>query len=179
MKDLSDGRGAVDAPGWYAIYTHPRQEERAERNLNAWGVTTFNPKFKKTHFSRGSCPPAVVSANLFPRYIFARFSVHAFIHKILFTRGVISVVNFGSGPARVDDEVVAFIMSRVRADGLIDISEKLKRGDKVIIRDGPLKNILGVFERKIDCSSRVSVFLSAISYQANVVIEGELVRKLP
>lgn len=178
MEDLSDSGRVVEVPCWYAIYTHPRQEERAERNLNAWGVETFNPKIKKPRFNSPSHATAFASKHLFPRYLFAHFSAHALIHKVLFTRGVISVVNFGNGPARVDDEVIEYLRAQVRADGLIDMSEELKRGDKVIIEDGPLKDIVGIFERELDCSSRVQVLLSAISYQANVVIERELVRKI-
>lgn len=176
MEDSTNSKRAIDVPCWYVIYTHPRQEERAEKNLNAWGLPTFNPKVKKPRFNWPSCPPALVSRHLFPRYIFARFSARTFIHKVLLTRGVVSVVNFGNGPARVEDEVVDYIRSQVREDGLIDLSDKLKRGDKVIIEEGPFKDIVGVFEREMDCSSRVTVLLTAISYQANVVIERELLR---
>lgn len=178
MEDSTGSNRAVDVPCWYVIYTHPRQEERAEQNLNAWGVTTFNPKVKKPRFNWPSSPPAFVSKHLFPRYIFARFNAGTLIHKVLFTRGVVNVVNFGSGPARVDDEVIAFIRAQVRDDGLIDISEELKHGDKVIIGEGAFKDFAGVFEREMDCSSRVRILLSAISYQANVVVERGLVRKV-
>ena len=36
-----------DSPLWYAVYTKPKEEERAESNLRAWGVKTLMPKFKE------------------------------------------------------------------------------------------------------------------------------------
>jgi transcription antitermination factor NusG len=100
------------------------------------------------------------------------------VHKVLFTRGVISIISFGSGPARVDDEIISFIQSRVKMDGLVEIAEELKHGDKVIIKAGACKDLVGIFEREMDSNDRVTLLLSTISYQANLVIERELVRKV-
>jgi hypothetical protein len=43
-----------DSPLWYAVYTKPKEEERAETNLRVWGLKTFMPKIKELEYSRRS-----------------------------------------------------------------------------------------------------------------------------
>lgn len=57
------------------------------------------------------------------------------------------------------------IKSRVGEDGFVQFDEELKRGDKVVIRDGPLTNLVGVFDRELEDGNRVLMLLTAISYQ--------------
>jgi len=43
--------GAENSLRWYVIYTHPKQEERVDKNLRAWQVETFFPKIKERRLS--------------------------------------------------------------------------------------------------------------------------------
>jgi transcription elongation factor/antiterminator RfaH len=169
---------AGGAQHWYAIYTHPKQESRAEYNLRAWNVETFNPKLKERQQHTFTGAPTFVVKQLFPRYIFARFDAEALLHKVWFTRGVHSVVSFGDEPAAIEDEVIDFIRSKNGADGFINLSEELRAGSKVVIKDGPLRNLAGIFELEVKDSTRVIILLEAISYQGRVVVEREQVRKV-
>jgi transcriptional antiterminator RfaH len=165
-------------PRWYAIYTHPRQEDRAESNLRAWGVETFNPKVKESRRNPYTHAPIQVIKNLFPRYFFARFEAGEMLRKICFTRGVQSVVSFGNGPTPIDDKIITVIKSRVGKDNFIKLDEDFKFGDKVTIKDGPLRNFTGVFDREIKNSDRVRILLAAISYEGHVIIEKDLIKKV-
>ncbi len=167
----------TDMPHWYALYTHPRQEERAEFNLRAWKVETFNPKAKEVR-KRHLKPVNFVTTQLFPRYIFARFVAKNFLHKISYTRGVHSVVSFGSKPTPVDDTIISLIRSHQDEDGLIPLGEELKSGDKVMVKSGSMANFVGIFEHELKGSDRVQILLTAVSYQVRVVLEKEQVRKL-
>lgn len=169
---------AGGVPHWYAIYTHPKQENRAEYNLRAWNVETFNPKLKERQPNAFTGAPTSVVRQLFPRYIFARFEAETLLHKVWFTRGVHSVVSFGDRPAPVEDEAIAFIRSKNGADGFINLEEELRAGNKVVIKDGPFRNLSGIFELEVKDSTRVMILLEAISYQGRVVVEREQVRKI-
>lgn len=173
-----DNEKAGGIPHWYAIYTHPKQENRAEYNLRAWNVETLNPKLKERQYNSFSSAPTYVVKQLFPRYIFARFEANALLYKVWFTRGVHSIVSFGNNPAPVDDQVIDFIRSRNGADGLISLAEDLQVGNKVMIKDGPFKNLAGIFEREVKDFTRVMILLGAISYQGRVIVEREQVRKI-
>lgn len=162
---------------WYVIRTHPNQEDRATNNFMAWNVETFSPKVKKKYPNPYTRMPVYVSKPLFPRYIFARFDLNTMLRKVLFTRGVHSVVSFGGVPAEVSDEIIALMRSQVAEDGFIEVGEKLRIGDRVIIEDGPLKNLTGIFKREVKGSDRVLILLAAINYQGSVVVEREHVRR--
>src|SRR5215216_1172190 len=96
-------------PYWYAVYTNPQQEGRAESNLWAWRVETFNPKLRERRYNQYSGKPVRVTKPLFPRYIFARFKARDLLHKVWFTRGVHSVVGCGNIPSPVDDQIIDLI----------------------------------------------------------------------
>jgi transcriptional antiterminator RfaH len=165
-------------PHWYAIYTHPKQEKRAESNLRAWGVEAFDPLVRERCFRTYSSAPAYVTRQMFPRYIFARFSVRDLLHKVCFTRGVHSVVSFGGEPGPVDDDVIELLRARMGKDGLVEIAEPLESGDTVQIKSGPLANFIGVLDGKINGEQRVSILLATVSYQARVLIEREVLQKI-
>jgi transcription elongation factor/antiterminator RfaH len=163
---------------WYALHTHRLQEERASENLNAWGVETFSPKYRERRPNPYTGRPVYFTRPLFPRYIFARFDAGRSLRKVWFTRGVHRVVGFGDGPTPVEDEIIELFKSRVGPDGLIQFNQEFKPGDKVIIRDGPLANLQGIFERDIEDGERVSMLLTAISYQGRVTIERQFLKKI-
>lgn len=162
---------------WYAIYTKPKREWRADRNLNAWGVKTFAPRIRERCYNPDTGKVSYVVKPLFPRYLFAQVADDNMLHKVSFTRGVHSVVSFDSRPCPVDDAIISIIMSRQGEDGFIRIEEEIRPGDKVVIRHGSLRNFIGVFEGRYTDEDRVSVLLTTVSYQSRVVIEREMLEK--
>jgi transcriptional antiterminator RfaH len=163
-----------DEPRWYVIHTKPKQESRADYNLRAWQVETFFPLLKER--SRGSRASYLVKP-LFSRYLFARFRASDLLHKVYYTRGVQSVVNFGEHPCHVEDELIEVIKARRDEDGFVRMRDELNAGDRVVICNGPLRNLLGVFEGDYGDDERVSILLSAVGYQSRVVIERDFLRK--
>lgn len=166
----------VDDLCWYAVRTHARQEARAEDNLKAWGVETFAPRLMEKRYSNGHLVNSIKP--LFPRYIFARFNVNDSLRKISFTRGVEYVVNFGGWPTPVDGQIVDLIKMQLGDDGCVRIGEQLVAGDIVLIKSGPLKNFMGVFERELKNTDRVMLLLDTISYQNHIVVERHNVQKV-
>lgn len=164
---------------WYVIHTNPRQEERANNNLRAWKVETFAPLVKQVLRNQFTGAQSYVVKPLFARYIFARFDLASLFHKIRFTRGVHSVVEFGDGPVPIDEEIISMIKSRIDKDGFVRIGEDLQAGDRVIIKDGPLKDFTGIFEREMNDSSRVKILLNFINYQAYMEIDKDKIKKQP
>ena len=157
-----------DMAHWYVIRTHVKQEDRASYNLKVLGVPTFNLKTRECRYNQFANVPTYMTKPLFPRYIFAQFKINDSYHKIRFTRGVSSVVSFGEGPTTIDEEVVTIIQSYIKEDGFVRINEEIRPGDRVMVKDGPLKNFAGIFEREMKDTDRVRILLEAVSYQAHV-----------
>jgi transcription antitermination factor NusG len=138
--------------------------------LAGQGIDVFMPMLAPR---RGGAP-----SPLFPRYLFARFDLAASLAAIRYTRGVHRVVGCGDMPVPIDDDIVRLIRARLDADGLMRPRPALLAGDPVIIEDGPLKDLVGIFERPMRGSERVSILLTAVHCQPRVAVDREAVRRL-
>lgn len=167
----------VEILRWYAINTKLRDEDRVDRNLTAWGIKTFAPRIKKRRESPYHGKPIFISQSLFPRYIFAWFDAGQMLHKVYYTRGVQSVVSFNNKPLQIEEEIINLIQSRVDDKGFVRLDEELNPGEAVIVNDGSLKGIRGIFNRATNDFNRVEILLNAINYQATFIVEKEMVRK--
>lgn len=88
------------------------------------------------------------------------------------------MVTFGGHPASVDEEIIEIIQARVDQNGFVRIGDDLKHGDKVIVKAGPFRNLLGIFEREHDENERIIILLAAINYQGRLVVKRDLVQKV-
>jgi len=140
------------------------------------GAPTFNPKIKERRYNQFVSAPTYMVKSLFPRYVFAKFNIDDLYHKVRFTRGVYSVISFGGNPMPIDKDVIMLIKSNMK-DNFVRIDEEIRLGDKVIIKDGPLKNFAGIFEREMKDTDRVRLLLETVSYQAHIEIERDLVKR--
>jgi transcriptional antiterminator RfaH len=163
---------------WYVIHTKPKQEVRAASNLRAWNVETFTPQIRERRYGQYPLKPTSVIKPLFPRYIFAKFDIDKMYHKVYFTRGIHCLLCFGDGPVAIDDEVISLIQSQSGSDGFIQIGEELKLGDRVMIKDGYLKNLVGIFDEKVKDNDRISILLTTISYQSRVIVNRDMVKRI-
>jgi transcriptional antiterminator RfaH len=170
--------GVVDIPSWYAIHTHPKQEDRADRNLQAWNVETFFPKIRDCRFNESTGEPSYFIKPLFPGYFFARFAPNNLLHKVRYTRGVHSVVCIGNDPAPVDYRVIEIIAAQIDATGFVKIGADIELGAKVLIQAGPFKGFTGIFEREASAADRIRILLDCVNFQACVEVERNHVKAL-
>jgi transcriptional antiterminator RfaH len=171
------GKSVWDTPNWFAVYTHPQQESRAENNLNYWGVETFNPRIRKCRSNPFTSRPSYVVRNFFSRYIFARFNAGEMFRKVCLTRGIHSVVSFGGTPVPVDEEIISVIKSRTDKDGFVRMCDRLEPGDRVVVSDGAFRDFVGVFDHEIEHADRVMILLTTIKYQGSLVVGRESIRR--
>lgn len=176
-SSMSNSETNAYAPHWYVVKTQPKQENRAQMNLNAWNVETFFPTMKERRPSAFTGEQRITINPLFPGYLFARFQANLLLHKIHYTRGVQTVVNFGNGPIEVDDEIIETIRAQVDKNGFLKIDDDFKAGDEVVIKEGPLRDLVGIFERDLKPSLRVMIMLKAISYQGHLMIDRSAVKR--
>ena len=175
VSDLATGK-----PSWYAVYTKPREEDRAESNLRAWGCKTLMPRIKEQRSREGNKAKAKAKVkHLFPRYIFAQFNLETGLHKVNYTRGVCGVVRFGDKPCPIDDVIIETIQAQIGQEGFITMMEdRFFNGDRIMIQGGPFMSMQGTVEREMSDSDRLVVLLSSVSYQGRLMIEKALCKKL-
>ena len=167
--------GVQEADRWYALQTKSKQELRAEANLRSWGIQVLFPRVSKLGGSRRSNVLRCVEP-LFPNYIFARFDAKSMLSKVQLTRGVRRVVGLGEHATPVDDAAIALIQSQVDDSGIVR-PEHLQRGDVVEITAGPLRSLVGVFERQSSARDRVRILLTILGCAAWVEVGSETIQK--
>ena len=141
-------------------------------------METLHAKLRTRRYNEFTGVPSFLTKPQFPRYIFAKFNARQQLAKICFTRGVHNVVSFGGQPASVDENIIQIVYDRIDKNGFVKVGEDLKRGDKVIIRGGPLRDFVGVFEQELKDRDRISVLLTTIRYQGRLVVSKHLLEKI-
>jgi len=148
---------------WYAIYTKPKKEDSVAFQLQNIGIEVLNPKLKLKKYKNNRFLDVIET--LFPCYLFAHFEKDKYSHLIAYTRGVRYIVGKNS-PVLVHDEVIDSIKEGMEEDNIIVIKpQQFKEGDKVSIKEGPLKEFCGIFEREIRGPERVMILLSTLNYR--------------
>ncbi len=125
---------------WYVVHTKPRQEARALENLQNQGFTCFLPTIQVQKLRRQRLQ--VVTEPMFSRYLFIQLDEQdQNWGPIRSTLGVSKLVSFGSQPAKVPAEFVAFLQEAS--------PEALERmfspGDTVHVASGPLRGLEGKY----------------------------------
>jgi transcriptional antiterminator RfaH len=162
---------------WWAIQCKPRQETRAQANLETSGVRTFLPLARHVGSGRPARNAAPKIEPLFPRYLFARCDTPAMLHRIRFARGVTRILGTGNAPTSVDESIIAAIQERVAGDGCVQLRPPLQPGDRVRIVEGPLKDFVGVFESSATADDRVRLLVAAVQSQWSVTVDGRCLEK--
>ena len=109
---------ADDGLTWQLLYTKPRAEAWVDANLRRQGFVTLLPRVLK----RSSTAP------LFPRYVFAGYTLSQRAEPFAGTYGVRYVVHCGARPARVPRDVIVSIVGRMDDRGIVR-AESLDAGE--------------------------------------------------
>jgi transcription antitermination factor NusG len=125
---------------WFAAYTYPKHEKKAQTYLNERGVETFLPVYRESHLWKNGVR-SIVEIPLFAGYLFVHIRAAEKL-KVLQTPSIASLVGTAGIPTPIDDEEVASL----RKSALISSSRPhpyLCAGDRVRIKSGPLAGMEG------------------------------------
>jgi len=146
---------------WYALYTKPNSELRVAHALTSRGFTAFLPLLP-------SRPPERLLP-LFPAYLFVRCDLATTgISALEWIPGLCRVLSFEGKPAVVPDQAIQMIqdeLRRIEEEGGLP-SHPFKPGDEVVVDEGPLAGLRGVFQGPAGPAERVHILLRFLG-QAN------------
>ena len=161
---------------WYLIYTKPRQEQRALRNLEQQGYQCYLPLFYREKLSRGRL--SVVEESLFPRYLFIFLdnSHHGQNWApIRSTIGVSGLVTFGSTPAKIDATLIALLKNQ--QDGLMVVPDRLyNQGEVLLVLGGPFAGLEAVYQMESG-ENRAMVLIELMGKSVQMQIAPAHLRK--
>jgi transcriptional antiterminator RfaH len=158
---------------WYVVCTKPKNEERAAINLMAGNIEVLAPKIKLKKYKEGKFIQVVEP--MFPGYIFVKFHPVDEFRLVKYTRGIKTIVNFSGKIIPLQDELIEFIRNNLD-DGVATIQKKeYRKGEKIVIQEGPFKGFSGIFENELDGRERVAILLDGVDYCARMEIDRALV----
>jgi transcriptional antiterminator RfaH len=161
---------------WYVIQTKPKKEEEATSYLSTKGVEIFSPLMEA--FNTRNAKVTKELKPLFPGYIFGKFDLEQNYPLVRWGRGVKCVLGFGGYPTSISEQVVEIIKERTDTQGVVRVKQGFKPNDVVRIKAGPLKDLIGIFERWVSDNERVRVLLNLIGYQPAVEIHYSMIEKV-
>jgi transcriptional antiterminator RfaH len=158
----------VDADrAWYAVYTKPHCENSVAVLLNNAGIETLNPKLQTRKYRKGKY--MLLREQLFPSYLFVFLDKEEESHMVKYTRGVKYIVG-KENPVTVPLEIINSIKERLEGEIIKQIPEDFKRGDRVLVKEGPFKDFYGIFEGTVSGKERSIILLEAIYSRLNIEV---------
>jgi transcriptional antiterminator RfaH len=165
----------ADQPRWYVAQTQPNAEAKAVAYLGRQGFVTYLPRYLKRR--RHARRVDVVSAPLFPRYLFVEIDTAVQRWRsINSTLGVSQLVGHGDTPTPVSQHVVATLKSREDMSGFIQLNRRpaFRVGDEIRVLDGAFADCLGLYEGMKDID-RVTILLDLLGRKVRLVVDVESV----
>jgi len=159
---------------WYALRVRGRYEKTVARNLGDAGYDAFLPLHTCAH--RWSDRIQKVELPLFGNYVFCRCDPRDKM-PILRIPGVSSFVAIGKTPQPVDQSEMNALQNVVRSGLFLKPWPFLNVGQRVVIQDGPLRNVEGLLAEVRD-ENLLVVSITLLQRAVGVTIDRSWIRPL-
>ena len=165
---------------WYVIHTKPKQEFRAEQNLNMQGYTTLLLTVDAQKLQK--CRIKIQKEPLFPRYLFIQLDqTSSNWFPIKSTRGVHKIVRFGlnTEPVKVHPQLIEALQNMQKGNN--DFWNLFNPGDSVMIQEGPFQRIQATFKNLLhetSGGSRAMILLDILGKTQELNIPIHQIRKV-
>lgn len=162
---------------WYAVHTRSRFEQKVYVGISGKSIEAFLPQVQV--ISRRKDRHKKIYVPLLPGYVFVRFDMEPETYwDIIKTTGVVRMVSFRGGPVPANDEEVASLMILDGTDRTVQNRAYIRKGDKVMIMEGPLKGLVGFFLRRKGQTDKVVVSVELLKRSLAVEIEDWALEKV-
>ena len=155
---------------WYPVYTKPRQEHIARENLERQSFEAYLPLMRTRRKRRGNWVETIEP--MFSRYLFIRLDLGTTsVASVRSTRGVTGLVQSGNTLVPVPESFMSVLLQTADAETGVHTPEPnlLLEGDAIVLTDGPLANLHGVF-KAADGDARAIIMLKLLGTETEVAV---------
>jgi transcription termination/antitermination protein NusG len=155
---------------WYALHTRSRFEQKVYDALQGKSIETLLPRIQV--MSRRKDRRKKILVPMIPGYVFVRSDLRPEEHlQILKTTGIVRMVGFEGKPVPANDEEIAALTILDGTDLTVQNRDFMKKGDRVIIMEGPLTGLVGFYLRRKGKKDTVVVSIDLLQRSLEVEIE--------
>ncbi len=151
---------------WFALYTKPRHEFKAEQQLKGCGIEYFLPTV--TRLKQWSDRKKKVKEPLFKSYIF----IHANEKERLTALeqyAIVRTIYFDGKPAVIPDWQIENLRKMLEKNVEVFVKDALKVGTRVRIVSGPFKDIEGIVYKTTNQEQMLAVTIDLL--RRSVVVQ--------
>jgi transcriptional antiterminator RfaH len=158
---------------WYLVICKPRQEARAQLNLQNQGIEAFYPKLSTEKLVRGR--RSVKQTALFPNYLFVCLAAeNGNFSAVKNTRGISGFVAYGAQYQRVPNELIA----QLKAERLDSHESQMPQaGDRVTVNNESFKNIAAIYKEP-DGDMRSILLIQLLNKQIEITVNNQEIDKI-
>jgi transcription antitermination factor NusG len=170
----ASGAAAIGA-AWYAVWTRSHCEVIVAQQLRASGFEAFLPEMSTWSTRAGET--RLIRVPMFPGYLFVHAAVdkHCYVN-LLKARGVVRVLGDGwNRLAAIPEAEIAAIQRLVAADVPVLAHEHLSCGDRVVVTEGPLAGVEGIFVHSRSEKSRLVLSVDLLGRSVAVEMDAAAV----
>jgi transcription antitermination factor NusG len=167
-QQVESASGVVVKP-WFALRVKPNYEKPVATALRGKGIEEFLPLFRSRR--QWSDRVKVMDLPLFPGYLFCRLNLEERM-PLLTTPGFLYIVGVGKNPQPVEEAEIQAIQSVLRSGVPVTPWPSLVVGQKVQLRHGPLRGLVGVLT-KIANQHRMYVSVTLLKRSISVEVAPE------
>jgi transcriptional antiterminator NusG len=162
---------------WYALHTRSHFEQKVYEGLRGKSIEGFYPRIQV--ISRRKDRRKKIMVPMLPGYVFVLSDLKAEEHlKIIKTIGVVRIVSFRGKPIPASEEEISSLKILDGTDRTVQNQDYMKKGDRVMIMEGPLKGLIGYYLRHKAQSEKVVVTIELLKRSLAVEIEGWALEKI-
>jgi transcriptional antiterminator RfaH len=158
---------------WYALHAKPHKERQVCGFLQSEGVEVYLPLIPVGRRGQYRFLP------FFSCYLFARLDGAADLSSVRWTPGLRRIVSFGGRPAKVPDEVIDDIQHRLA--WMLEAGETnypFQRGDRVVVRKGPLADLEAIFEERLSSRDRARILVDCLGRWTRCEVEVDALKRV-
>jgi transcriptional antiterminator NusG len=164
-------------PKWYAVHTRSHYEQKVYEACCGKSVEVFLPKIQV--MSRRKDRRKKILVPLLPGYVLVHSDLNPQEYwDIIKTVGVVRMIGFEGKPVPAKEEEIASLMILDGTDRTVQNRSYIRRGDRVIIMEGPLKGLMGFYLRHKGQSDKVVVSIELLHRSLAVEIEDWTLEKI-
>ncbi len=164
---------------WFALLTRSNFEQTVHKTITQKKIESFLPTVKRK--SRRRDRHLMIDLPLFPGYIFVKSGTDSVSQlNILKTTGAVRLLGNQSGPVPVPSSQIDSlrILTQVETNVITGTNIRLKKGDPVMILEGPMAGVRGEFTYHKG-KGRVVIKIDVLGQYAGVEVEEDNIEKVP
>ena len=178
MTDTGSTIHGPKAVRWYALHTRSRFEQKVYDGLCGKSLEAFLPRIQV--MSRRKDRRKKILVPMIPGYVFVHSVLEAEeYHRIIKTVGVVRMLAFKGRPLPAEDDEISSLMILNGTDRTVQNRSYMRKGDKVMIMEGPLKGLEGFYLRHKGKVDRVVVSIKLLRRSLEVEVDDWVLEKLP